>query len=358
MITKKGWNQSLRISLPKKEATYDAAVTPINSTNFREIRGHSNFNPDWADTVQLQKDTVAGVEHGVVSQQEIIAQGFKLGLAFPAVTPDIWTGFWALALGAITSTQDGATGAYAHAMTPVAVGTALPSVNVIGAKGAIQYLYNGVKVNSIEAKAEEGKPGGLSVDLMGSGTRSVDAGAALTPISESWMLCKNAKIWLESGSNRSLAATATQGTEDISSATPDVLHTRVKSFTVKYNNNLQEQIAMGAGGVLTDLDYGRRTIECSCVLRFNDAAEIAYYTAQDSLNIEFDIKGSIIAGGGTTYYGGQIRLTEMKLKKAPLPQGGVNDDLTCQLDFEVFENGTDKAILVTGYNAQAAYLAA
>ncbi len=357
MITQKGWKQSLRISLPKKEASYDAAVTPINTSNFREIRGHSDFNPDWADTVLSQKDTVSGVEHGVVSQQEIIAQGFKLSLPFPAVTPDIWTGFWALALGAITSTQDGATGAYAHAITPVEVGTAIPSVNVIGAKGGIQYLYSGVKVNSIEVKGEEGKPVSFSVDLLGSGTRSVDAGSALTPISESWMLCKSAKIWLESGANRSLAATATQGTEDISSATPDVLHTRVKSFSVKYNNNLEEQVAMGAAGVFTDLDYARRTIECSCVLRFNDATELAYYTAQDSLNIEFDIKGAIIPGGGTTYFGGGIRLTEMKLKKAPLPQGGVGDPLTCQLDFEVFENGTDKAILVTGYNAQAAYLA-
>lgn len=357
MITKKGWNQSLRISLPTKEATYDAAVTPINTTNFREIRGHTDYDPDWADTVDLQKGTVSGTEHGVVSQQEIIAQGFKLPLAFPAVTPDIWTGFWALALGAITSTQDGATGSYAHAMEPVAVGVALPSVNVIGVKGGVQYLNNGAKANSVEVSGVEGKPVSFSVDVIGSGTRSVDAGAALTPISESWMLCKNAKIWLESGANRSLAATATQGTEDISSATPDVLHTRVKSFKVKYNNNLEEQIAMGAAGVLTDLHYGTRTIECSCELRFNDATEIAYYTAQDSLNIEFDIKGGIIAGGGTTYYGGQIRLTEMKLKKAPLPKGGVADPLTCTLEFEVFEDGTNPPIMVTGYNAQAAYLA-
>jgi len=354
MNSKKGSAQSLRMSLLAKEATYDAAVTPITTAKFCELFGHSDFSPDWADTVVNNKDTVTGTEFG--TDQEIIGQGLKFQLAFPAVVPNVWTAFWAMALGSVTSTQDGATGAYSHVMVPVAIGSSLPSVNAIGQKGGIQYLYKGVKCSGLEVKGEEGKPISLSADFVGSGSRSVDAGAALVKISESWMLCKNAKVWLESGANRSLAAVATQGLEDISSATPDVLHTRIKSFSVKYNNNPEEQVAMGAAGVLTDLYFGRRSIECSCVLRFNDAAEIAYYTAQEFLNIEFDITGSTIPGGGTTKFGGSIRLTQMKLKKAPLPQGGVSDPLTCQLDFEVFEDGTNPPILVAGYNAVAAYL--
>ncbi len=58
------------------------------------------------------------------------------------------------------------------------------------------------------------------------------------------------------------------------------------------------------------------------------------------------------------YYGASIVIPRAKIKAYPQPKGGVNDTLTQDFDFEVFENGTNPAVILDIYTAQAAYLAA
>jgi hypothetical protein len=351
----KGWNQKLMMSLYKKETSYGSTVT-CNATNFCSITEHSDYNPDWADKVQDNKDVVTGTEHG--TDLEILAQGFKLSLTQPRAKPNLVIGAIGAALGNITSTTDGTYTAYRHYIVPVDVGTALPSFNVIGLKGGMQYLHKGCKVNSFTLSGEAEGAVAFEVEIIGAGDRTTNADSFVAEPSESWLQCKNGYIWRESGPNIAIDATNTQGLANISSSTPTDLKARIKKFNFKWNNNL-EGIGFGAGsgGTYSDLDYKRRSAELALTLSFNDASEIAFYEAATALACEIEIKGALIVVGGSMYYGMDLIVSRFKLKKAPLPQGGVNDLLTCEYTCDIEDDGTNPAVKFAGYNAKAAYLA-
>ena len=75
------------------------------------------------------------------------------------------------------------------------------------------------------------------------------------------------------------------------------------------------------------------------------------------MELDFTAAG-LIASGGTMYYGASIIIPRLKIKSYPQPKGGVNDTLMQDFDFEVFEDGTNQAVIIDCYTAQAAYLAA
>ncbi|HAR46981.1 MAG TPA: hypothetical protein DCS05_12700 [Nitrospiraceae bacterium] len=356
MNTKKGWEQSLMISSKTKEASYGAAVAVI-ADNFQGIKAFSDYSPEWADVVETDKDTVSGAEHG--TDLDIISQGFKVNIAQPRAKPNFVNAMVGAALGSMTPTQDGALVAYKQKIVPVAVGTALPSFNLIGKKGGLQYLHKGCKVNSITLSGEEGKALSCEAEIIGSGHRATNADSFIAEPSESWILMKNGYCWMEDGANISIAAANTQGSEDISSATPEDLKVKIKKFSWKWNNNLEGQPGFGAGnsGVFQDMDYARRTQELTFTLRFEDDAHVAFFEAATALAMEIEVKGALIAGGGAMYYGMALRIPRFKLTKAPLPQGGVGDSLTAEYSCDIQDDGTNPAVIVEVYNAIAAYYA-
>jgi len=83
---------------------------------------------------------------------------------------------------------------------------------------------------------------------------------------------------------------------------------------------------------------------------------LAYYTDQDVVAVEFNLKGALIAVGGAMYYGVDLIVPRCKIKAAPLPAGGVDDNLTQEFDVEIFDDGTNSPVEIIGYNAQAAYM--
>lgn len=356
MNTKKGWNQALMISSLTKEATYGATVV-AGAANFQGIKGHSDYDPDWADDVQTNKDTVSGTEHG--TDLEIVSQGFKVTISQPQAKPNFLNAMIGAALGSMTPAQDGALVAYKQKIVPVAEGTALPSFNLVGTKGALKYLHKGCKVNSFTLSGEENKPASLEAEIIGSGYRATNADDFITEPTESWILMKNGYAWMEDGANISIAAANTQGSEDISSDTPEDLKVAIKKFTFKWNNNLEGQPGFGAAnsGCFQDLDYGRRSAELSFTLRYNDASHIAFFEAATALALEIEVAGAVIAGGGTYKYGFALRVPRFKLKKAPLPKGGVGDSLTAEYECDIQDDGTNSAIIIEVYNAIAAYYA-
>jgi len=351
---KKGWNQSLMISSLTKEASYDAGIVHGALTS-QGLTGYE-FTPDWAYKVVHDKDEVTGKEHGYT--QEIVSYGHKFNLKFPKCKPNDLAIFSALCLGTYAATQDPGKTAYRHKCTPVAEGSELPSVALVHLIGGIQTEYTGVKGNTLKLSGEEGGLLSLECELIGSGTSATNADSFIAAVSESWLKMDTCTVWLESGANIQIAATATQGTEDISSATPDAIKARMKNFEFTWNNNLQEEPGFGGAGVLQGLSYGRRGASLKMTMRFDSTTEIAYFTAQDAMAVEFDFKGaSLIASGGTMYFGGQLVIPRCKVKAYPKPEGGANDTLTQTLDFEVFEDGTNSAVILTAYTATAAYLA-
>jgi len=126
---------------------------------------------------------------------------------------------------------------------------------------------------------------------------------------------------------------------------------------VSFNNNLDLRPGFGGGGVLSSLDYKRRSIDLKFTMTFLDKTDLDLYLAQTAYAFEVDLKGALIAAGGAMYYGVQIVIPRFKLKTAPLPKGGPGDVLTADFDCEVFEDGTNPAIIIEGYNAKAAYFA-
>lgn len=357
MSGKRGHEQFLMMSLFKKAASYNAAVT-VNSSNFCGVKGHSDCQVKHADEVKSNEDEVTNTE--LATEQEIISKGMSLSLTFPRVRPNILIGMMTGALGGTTPTQDGAVTAYKHVGTPVAVGTSLPDFNIITSKAADQYLYKGVMVNSVEISGEEGKPISMTVDLLGSGSRAANADNYIAAIAEARLYMRHLTAWREEGADISIDAAQTQGLENISSGTPLNISPRLKSFKIKYNNNLELEPGSGTGlDYASGCDYKRRTVDLEFVLRYLDTTERAAYEAQTALAVEFDCKGdSLIAVSGTFYPGFGIVIPKFQLKEDPAPEGGLGDKLLVPYKTTVLDDGTNAWFKFVGYSAQAAYLAA
>lgn len=352
-VTRKGHADEAMMSLFLKETAYDAGVT-MNASNACSMKGFE-MDVEWSDKVTDDKDTVSNKEFG--TDQEITSYGVDITYKESRCKPNTLAGLAKLVMGACTSTKDGANDGYTHRITPVAVGTALPTMQVEHIKGGLQYAYKGVAGSSLKLSGEAGGYLALECAMKGSGTRSTSATGMVAKISESWMKLSSMKVWMETGANIAIDATPSQAVEDISSATPDALSTRMKSFSFSFDNGLDLQPGFGGEMVAQGADFGRRKIECSVTLLFNDATELAYFTAQDACALEFDLAGAVIDADGTLKYGMSLQITRAKIKKAPLPKGGVNDILTCDIEFDVQDDGTNSACILEVYNAQAAYLA-
>ena len=161
MITKKGWDRNLMLSLFKKEATFNAGVTMSapNACSMKGFEGEVTYD----DKVVNNKDEVTGTEHG--TDQELIAQGVKFSYKEKNAKPNSLAGIAALVMGNVASTQDGVLAAYKHKIIPVAVGTALPSIQVEEKFGGIQRAYNGMKGASLKIAAEAGGLVSLDAEL-------------------------------------------------------------------------------------------------------------------------------------------------------------------------------------------------
>jgi hypothetical protein len=281
----------MAMSLFDKEATYDAGPAAWLAANACSMNDFDGLVA-WEDQVVTNLEGVTGFELG--TKQEILRQGMNLTYSETRLKPNTLAGLAALHFGTVASTQDGGLTAYRHKITPVAAGTDLPSIGVIAKEGGTQYVYKGVKSDQFTLSIGDGYFMLESV-LMGSGTRATDATSFPAKITEDWL--KTARVqglWLETGANISIADPPVQGSEGISSATPDDLTDRLIDFSFVHNNNLRGDIGYTAGGgdVRTRLDAGRRAAEVTIVLERDSstfAAELAYYTGQVDCAIEMHI---------------------------------------------------------------------
>ena len=172
MARKKGKSTELMLSLYLAEATYDAGVT-MNDSNACSLKGYT-VEEDWPDEVLNDREEITGSEFS--TSQEILTKGFTAPISIPKARPNDIIGLMALAMGGtVTSTQDGATGAYTHEVALAAIEADLPSIQAELKKGGVQYYYRGVKCSSIKLAGEAGQPVSLEAELMGSGTRATSS---------------------------------------------------------------------------------------------------------------------------------------------------------------------------------------
>jgi hypothetical protein len=344
-------------SLFDKEATYDAGPGAWTAGSACAMKGFDGL-VSRPDKLVDDREGVSG--HELPTDQVIERFDWRMDYSEPKMKPNSLAGFAALALGGMAVTQDGGLTAYRHKLTPVAVGTALPSIGCLYDEGGVKQLAKGIKANGFSFK-NNGAFFSLAVPLIGSGTRASDATAIPAAISESWTRWGDiGGLWIETGANISVS-TPTQGSEAISSATPDDLTSRLLEFAFNWDNKLREDLGYEAGGgdVRADLDYGRRGGSVMMKVKADSstwATELGYYENQDDVAVHLCVKSSsVIADGGSYYWGLDLIIPMIRLKE---PKRDVQDDFhVITLEGDIHDDGTNDEVILYVYNAQDAYLA-
>lgn len=350
----RGRERQLMLSLFKKEATYDAGVT-MNGTNAVQMHGFDSDPADWSDDVADDGEEISGSEFPLVNQ--IIRQRVEIPYDEPRVRPNSLAGLAALAFGSISTTQDPGQTAYRHAITPIAVGTPLPSIQAEEKRGQ-QYAYKGVIAKSLKLSGKEDGFIALSCPLVGSGTRATSATAFVNRVTEDWILTTQMKVWLETGADISISATPAQGVEDISTATPDDLKVRIRSFDFEWDNDPFLNFGYGSV-VLQEADKGaRRRAMFNFSVLYKDETELNYYLNQVNAAIELDAKSAtLVDPEGTYYWGMDLIIPAARIRKVGT-SGRSGDFLTQDFEALVINDGVNPVVKLYVYNAQPLYLAA
>jgi hypothetical protein len=228
----------------------------------------------------------------------------------------------------------------------------------------LAFVDGGVGADTLTDSANgfvaDGFKPGMSVKITGATTSGNDVTAILTNVAAGTLTFATG-TWAAAEAGKAgmtVVGTPTQGTEDISSATPDNLSIRGLSFEWTWNNNQFPQYGFGGAGYLQDILYKRRGSTLKIELQFEDETEAAYFNTQAVCAVELDFKAAgLIAAGGSMYYGAQVVIPRCKIKTYPYPKGGVDDLLSQTLEFEVFEESPNPQVVIEAYTAQAAYLA-
>lgn len=348
MAIKFGYTTQGMFSFFTKEASYGAAVT-VNGTNFMTLKG-AKIKVEWPDNVSDDADMVTGYEFG--TSQEILQAQVRITITQERSHPSFVAAARAIILGSNTPTQDGAETAYSHKAVPMANSAALPSINGIVVIGGEQRLYKGLVAQSYKESASKDGYVQTELVLVGNGTRTVSADSFPAWVEESWLKARNIRCWLETGTDISIAATPAQGAENISSATPDALSTRFRSYEFSYENDVEFKLDnLGT-------DIGRRKAALKISLDYTANTEIGYYENQANCAVEVNLdSGSVVDPQGAMKFGMITRVPRCRIKSAPLPDGGEPGRLGADLDFTILDDGTNDEVILHTYIAAAALIA-
>lgn len=354
---KKGWDAEFAASTLTDEdgGVYGAGVATVDATTTTSGKGFL-AEKEWADEQATDKEEVTGLEHG--SDQEITEKRTGGTITFPKGQAH-WMAFFAAAvLGPVAAVQDAANSAWLHSFVPVVEGTNLPSWQIVHSIGGRQRTYAGCKGNSLKISGEEN--GYISAELawLGDGSRAPSAETFPAKPLNNWVPYNQPDIFLESGANIAITAAGSrvQAAENISSATPETLNERVKSFEFTFSNNLEMIPGAGGAGLLQNLEYGRRTVEGKITMRFKDQTEMDYYLNQDALAIEINAKGAQI-DSGAFFEGFILIIPRFKLKAPPVSNAGPGDIMEVELDMDIQDDGTNAAFILDVFNATETILA-
>jgi hypothetical protein len=352
----------LMMSLGDKEATYDAGPAAWTLGAAFQLYEFGEAFAVWDDRIVTDEATV----HGSIypTADSIVLQDVRLAYPEPRARYTPLAGLAALAGGVVSASQDAALTAYRHKITPVAADVELPSIGVVEKAAGLQYLYTGIKADTLRLKrgGPERAYWELEAGLIGSGTRAADSTAFPAKVSEDPIPWGKTFCWLETGTDINLAATPTQGTEDISSATPDNFTARLLDVTFEHRNDLQadDGYTASSGVVRNRLVHGPgRGATVSITLIVDPAtlaAELAYYTGRANCALEVEVdSGTIIAETGTMKWGFDLVIPRLRLNP---PARGVDRGVnTITLSGRCFDDGTNPLWQLYVYNAQAAFLA-
>lgn len=361
---RKAHEQRFIVSAFTKETTYGILVA-VAGAGYTELDDHEIVIPSGADdSYTTNKEEVNGSE--IATTSEITEKRVSFSYSKPRTFPLDMALFGGLHFGSLASTKDGAFTGYQHYISPIAVGTNIPSMSGIVVDEGDTRQYLGLKSGAFKLTMEEGGHWQLESDLVGSGGRddNADSLAGITRVSELTMKARDTKVYIKTSPNPAsdiiAPANFDQDTDNISAAQNLVsIGDRVKSISIENTNEMNLIAGAGGAGVLQDAWYGRRQYNISIVLRYNDQTELDYYNNLTDLALEINCNsGTLIDAAGAFDYGFIYRVPLCRVRVYPTTDGGAGDpEQTINLEFEVMDDGTNKFADMAVYNAIAAFLA-
>lgn len=350
---KKRFSSLFMIAAYLKEASHGAGVVmdASNATSSKKF----TLEYEIADVMDNDKEEISGSEHGTT--QEIIE--FMTNFTFSEASLKSNSLAWvvALVLGNTAATKDGAFDAYRHKNIPVVPGVALPTTQLEFKIGDEQKKCLGVFGKSFTLTGEEKKPWAIEAALSGD-KRPDSATAFVAALTENTLLTNKTSVFIDVSANKSITDPPVQGAQNISSGTPVTLNARIISSTIVWDSVTEGQTGYGADGSFQGVDIGPRRVGTIVMkLRYNDNVEPNYYFNQDKLVIELNCKNSNteIDAGGAMFPGFIAILPTVILNKDASPRGDGN--LEVELSGDIYDDGTNPAIMFWVYTSQAAYFA-
>ena len=188
-----GWDEQLMLSTLTAQVDFETVV-PAGAANFQKVSGFLMI-PQVEDIVINDMDEVTGSE--VTIDQDIIEKRMRLPYSQPKSTPNMLAFLAAAALGARTKTQDASLVAWKHYITPATVGTELAAFSAVHKRGGLQKSYKGCKVNSFKISSEKEGIVSVEADIVTDGSRTVNADAFVSKITETWMRSADVEVYIK-----------------------------------------------------------------------------------------------------------------------------------------------------------------
>jgi len=356
------YGDGIMLALFKQESVYGTWLSVWNATTACAMRDFDRASTQdlWDDVLEDDDAVLHNTEYPL--RQEIVRQSVRFSYTEPRVKPNTLAGLLGLALGSLTTTQDGSVTAYRHKIVPASP-LALPSINAqVAHTAASQYLYTGMKSDGFTLR-NNGAYLAFTCPLLGSGSREDVITEFVPAIDEAWLRWGDSRLYIAdmTGVVLSIPTTPGQTGSNLGSAAVDI-STRALSMEVNHPNALwAEGGYRPSTGVLRGrLLTAQRRTDVSLTLQVDtarEATELAWYLQQSPLAFEWQCASStLIAIGGTFYWGATILIPKLQLRRV---QRGEDHAIgTIEFAGRILDDQTNPVMVGFVYNAQPTYLAA
>lgn len=355
------YDARIMLGLFRKEAAYNAWIPAWNATTACSMLDFDHATPDvsWDDLVEDDDTLVHNYEYATV--QEIVRQSVRFTYTEPRTKPNTLAGLLGLALGTISTIQDGGAAAYRHKLTPAAP-MSLPSINVqIAHYWSGQFLYTGIKADSFTLR-NNGSYLSFACPLIGSGAREEVFTEYVPAIEESWLRWGDCHLYLSEVSLAPLTVPTApaQSGSNLGIDAVDI-STRVLRMEVNHPNALWAEggYRPSTGVLRGNLLTAKRHTDVMLEMQVDNTLEIdllTRYLEQTPLAFEWQCTtGTLIDSAGIFKYGASIIIP--KLQFLGLKRGEQFDTDTLEITGRVLDDKTNPVIVAWVWNGQGTYLA-
>lgn len=352
------YQDAIMFGLFVREGTYAVAPNWGASGCRMTDYDHNSAHAIWDDLVEGDRGFVHGGEYP--HTYELVRHSVRLPYAEPRAHPNSLGGLLTLALGQRITTQDGALGAYRHALTLGGSHTALSMAAQVAQPPGLQYVYTGLKAETF-ALRNNGPFLHMECELLGSGVREVVSDAFASGVDDPWLRWGDCRIWVKDVTGAPLSVPSEPGQNGTNLGIGALeLSTRVVrlEYIQPCHLGAENGYRPSSGTVRASLYPGRR--EASIFLELDAesstaASELDWYLLQRQLALEWQCTGRLIDPSGTYRYGFTLLLPCIQFRHVAFQE---QDSLDTHAYAGVVVNDTvNPGVHAWVYTSEPAYLA-